>query len=54
MSDKCKWTLAELSDMNDCWDTSCQACHCFTVGNIKDNEYKFCPYCGREIEEIKT
>lgn len=32
--------------------TSCGEGFIFTEGNAKENEFKYCPYCGEEIEEV--
>lgn len=47
--DKCKW----IFDINHgYYDTECEEGQYFTDGGIKENHYKFCPYCGKEIQEI--
>jgi len=38
---KCKWI-----DINILYKTSCGE-----ISDDFDNDFKFCPYCGREIEE---
>lgn len=43
----CKWTLID-EEMN-VYDTDCRNPHILLEGNPKDNNYKYCPYCGREI-----
>jgi len=47
---ECKWKLIE----NDCYyETECKEAQYFDTGNIKDNKYKFCPYCGGKICNLK-
>ena len=48
---KCQWKRWTPDDFNT-WDTSCGEAHCFIEGDIAENKYKFCPYCGDEIESI--
>jgi hypothetical protein len=50
---KCQWEPWIPDDFNT-WDTSCGEAHCFIESGIKDNKYKFCPYCGLEIEEVRV
>ena len=52
MSDKqtCKWTFDDL----DCYyETSCGQSFCFSDDreSLTQDGFKFCPYCGEEIEE---
>ena len=48
---KCKWILAN-SDY--CYyTTSCDKAMALNVIGIKNNEFKFCPFCGKEIKEDK-
>ena len=44
---KCEWT----SDCSD-WETSCGKSFCFEDGGPDHNDMKFCPFCGKELEEI--
>ena len=53
MSDKCKWSKCENSDETIYYETSCDNATQFLEDGIEDNNYKFCPYCGKEIEEVK-
>lgn len=45
--DKCKW---KYDDETDSYDTDCDNKFCFTYVK-KEEEFKFCPYCGKEIKE---
>jgi len=47
----CEWKLLD-SEFCD-WTTSCQPNHRCMIGTPKDNEMKFCCYCGAKIEEIE-
>ena len=47
MKRTCKWVYAKYAEM---WETECGAAQIFSYGKIKDNNYIYCPYCGREIE----
>lgn len=53
MSDKCRWLQEEAPDGDSYHHTSCDNYPYFIEGGIKDNRYKYCPYCGKEIEEVK-
>jgi hypothetical protein len=52
MSDTCKWYPEDSYD-NEHFSTSCEEIQHFSDGDIQSNGYKFCPYCGKEIEEVK-
>lgn len=44
---ECEWKF----DADEyCWFTDCGNAHYFESGDVIDNEHKFCPYCGKEIE----
>jgi uncharacterized Zn-finger protein len=51
VGDRCEWVKDENPMHGDSYDTSCNNKHIFIEGNIKENQHKFCPYCGREIKE---
>lgn len=44
----CVWT--EDDDGN--WFTACGEGQVFTTGNVTENHYKFCPYCGKAIKAV--
>lgn len=46
--DFCVWT--EEMD-GDCWDSSCGESFVLIEGTPKENDFKFCAYCGKEIQE---
>jgi hypothetical protein len=49
----CKWNYELQDDGEYTYPTECGNEHYFSCGDIKTNEHKYCPYCGKEIEEIK-
>lgn len=44
----CKWKY----DGDGFWGTSCYKAHDFCAGGPNENEYKFCPFCGKPLEVI--
>jgi len=49
----CKWSLEVDSDTTAWHKTSCNESFHTYSGTFKDINFKFCPYCGKEIEEVK-
>jgi len=49
-TDVCQWE----ADYDGVHNTSCNNAHAFICDGVKENKYKFCPYCGRKIKEVKT
>jgi len=45
--DKCTWTLEKFGEY---WETSCKRSFTFIEGNPTDNNYIYCPGCGKVIE----
>lgn len=45
----CLWS----EDEDGIWDTDCGNAHTFFSGGPVENSYKFCPYCGKPLEEKK-
>ena len=43
---KVLWTH---DDYHDKWDCECGAAFCFMHDGPRENEYKFCPACGKRI-----
>ena len=37
----------------DAWDTECGNAHVFFDEGPTENGYKYCPYCGREVEVVE-
>jgi hypothetical protein len=48
MSDKCTWGYDEWEDN---WDTDCGNKFQLYDGGPIDNEFKFCCYCGKPVDE---
>jgi len=46
--EECKWKYDEHDDK---YDTSCGRAFCFMVDTPKENEYYYCPGCGKRIKE---
>lgn len=36
----------------DCWDTNCGEKYVIMAGSPKENNMRFCPFCGRTLEEM--
>lgn len=45
---KCIWSYAD-NEFWDRWDTTCGTAYSFYTGNPKDNNYNYCPSCGKEL-----
>ena len=45
--DVCQW---KYNDTEYCWESSCDHLHIFMIDGPKENEYDFCPYCGKKIK----
>lgn len=50
-SKTCEWIY--VSEPEYCYDTTCNNKVSFCEGMLVDNEYKFCPFCGKVIEELE-
>ena len=48
--DVCEW---EYNDTEYCWESSCDHLHIFMSDGPKENEYDFCPYCGKKIKVVE-
>jgi hypothetical protein len=46
----CVW--AQDYDEDSVYDTSCDNRHEFITGGVTENNYVFCPYCGKKIKEM--
>ena len=51
-SEVCEWKWQEDPFGAEWFETSCGQGQCFTEGNMKDNRYEWCPYCGKAIKEV--
>lgn len=49
----CKWDNQEDSWGDRFYETSCKQSFSFFEGEEKYDDFKFCPYCGKEIDEVK-
>ena len=47
--DVCEW---KYNDTEYYWESSCDHLHIFMSDGPKENEYDFCPYCGKKIKVI--
>ena len=47
--DVCEW---KYNDTEYYWESSCDHLHIFMSDGPKENEYEFCPYCGKKIKVI--
>jgi rRNA maturation endonuclease Nob1 len=52
---KCKWAqwTVVCGEETNIWDTGCGKDFVLNEGTLEENKFKFCPYCGGEIEEQK-
>ena len=48
--DVCEW---KYNDTEYYWKSSCDNLHIFMSDGPKENEYRFCPYCGKKIKEVE-
>lgn len=46
--DICTWT--QMDEEGSDWDSSCGDAWFFESGAPKDNNVRFCPFCGRRVE----
>lgn len=45
--EKCHWTPPDDQDLIE---TECGESFTFNDGGIEENHFKYCPFCGREVE----
>jgi len=50
---KCIWKLYDYWESNSIFNTSCDNTFEFMNEGIKENHFKFCPYCGGKITEVR-
>lgn len=48
--DVCEW---KYNDTEYYWESSCEHLHIFMYDGPKENEYGFCPYCGKKIKVVE-
>ena len=46
----CEWRLCD--EEANVYDTSCRNPHILIGGTPQENNYEFCPYCGRKIKTV--
>jgi len=51
MNPTCEWAMVD-SDGYTIWETGCDIEFEFSDGGPKENNFKYCPYCGREIRTV--
>lgn len=49
--DFCKWNFVEDSEGSGHYETGCGNGFFFVEGNTVDNDFHYCPYCGKVIRE---
>ena len=49
--DVCKWRLCDEEE--NVYDTSCRNPHILIEGTPKENNYEYCPYCGKKIKVVE-
>lgn len=49
--ERCEWKLEDAEA--NLYVTSCEQQQLIFEGTPKENEYKYCPYCGRKILEVE-
>ena len=47
--DVCEW---KYNDSEYYFESSCKHLHIFMSDGPKENEYRFCPYCGKKIKIV--
>lgn len=53
MNPECYWRQ-ESPTYPMYWNTECDRSHVFTEGGPKENEFKFCPFCGKTIRTVRN
>lgn len=52
--EKIKYMPVKLCDEEaNVYDTTCMNPHILLEGSPSDNNYKFCPYCGKKIKVVE-
>jgi hypothetical protein len=47
----CTWSQVDDEHTPDTWEADCGAMWTFTDGGPADNDMKFCPKCGKHVEQ---
>jgi len=45
---QCTWTYDDLEDF---WETACGEAFVISEGTLEENNFRFCPFCGKPIKE---
>ena len=45
----CLWVPFDTFDGDEAWSTDCGNDHQFMNDGPKENNYRYCPYCGHQI-----
>ena len=48
--DVCEW---KYNNSEYYWESSCEHLHIFMSDGPEENEYDFCPYCGKNIKVVE-
>ena len=48
--DVCEW---KYNDSEYYFESSCEHLHIFMSDGPKENEYRFCPYCGKKVKVVE-
>ena len=51
IDDVCEWMLCDKEA--NVYDTSCKNPHILIEGTPRENNYSYCPYCGKKIEVVE-
>ena len=46
MSERCEWS----EDDDGVWETGCLNKFVFNDGGPPENDFEFCPYCGKQLK----
>lgn len=47
----CRWRPTTVEEWEDVWETDCGQRHQFFVDGPKENNCRFCCYCGKPLKE---
>ena len=54
IQNSCTWEADEDGIWYAACDRASQNLYCFTEGGPEGNGFKFCPFCGRPLVEVKS
>jgi len=49
--EECEWKYVD--DDWGIYETQCDHAYCFEAGDLKENNYTYCPACGRRVKEVE-